>query len=124
MDAQPGEGAGGGALDRADGTAERCGGLQLRELVVVAQDDDGALPGGERLQSAQDRVAVVHRLDLVGVGGEVGDAGGGALPPRLAPPPVGVGRHQDPSDIRVRAGAHPAPGDLGLGQGGLHEVLR
>src|SRR5690349_8503644 len=55
--AEPGDGAGDGALHGADADSEQFGDLMLGEVLDVTQYDEHTLPGGEPVEQAGERVA-------------------------------------------------------------------
>lgn len=67
---ETGQPTGGSALDGADRDPEQLGHLGLGEVVVVAQDDHGALPLRQRGQQADELVVVLGAR-----GGEDGRSG-------------------------------------------------
>ena len=66
---QPGQGPRTGALHRAHRQAQRGRGVLLGQVAVVAQDDDGRLPRGQRGEQAPQFVAVVAARERGGQGG-------------------------------------------------------
>ena len=123
--AETGQPAGGLRVHRAVRAAHELRGLQLREVLVVAQHNRGAHPrrqGGESPAELLARVEPVGRLR----GRDVGQPARGLLAVPGPAAPAGVRGDQGATHVRGRLAApgDPVPVPVGLHQRRLHKILR
>jgi hypothetical protein len=116
------------ALHRADGDAEDFGGLRLGEVLEETQHENCPLAVRQLPQRPPQHVAVGVRTRRVRRLGGVRPPGRRLLVRHLpGPPPTSpghVGGHDDPAHVRLRVPLHPGPGEPGLHEGRLQQVLR
>jgi hypothetical protein len=116
--------SGGLAADGAGGAAEDVGDLLLGQVLEVAQDDDGPLPGRQRGDGGAQLQPYGRVLSQVAAVGAVGEPLGGVLGPPAPPAP---GRAElaveHPAHVVLGHAVDGAPPRGGLGQGALHQVF-
>ena len=121
VDPELGERLAGLALDGAGGDPEQLGGLGLGEVLEVAEHHHRPLPPGQPAERVPQVAGLAGARRRGGRCSGSSSVGLLAVPP--AAPPAGVGGDEDPADVRLGVALDAAPGQVGLGQRRLQQVL-